>query len=153
MRYTSAPGDLLYVREQIDRHESGGICYRADGALHPDAEWVWKPKTLPAMYMPKGLRRTILRVVDVRVERLLEITEADCIAEGIEPRQNVADPSIVMGSIGLPCGKIVHGLPIGCYKTLWDHINGKRPGCSWASNPWVFDVEFRRVPEAEVRSW
>jgi hypothetical protein len=132
VRYTSAPGDLLYVREQIDRHESGGICYRADGAVHPDAEWV-------------------LRVVDVRVERLQAISEEDVEDEGVEfvPATDENHPGgwRVVGSNDL-CDFGWHA-----YSILWDHINGKRPGCSWAAGPWVWVVSFRRVLDAEVRSW
>lgn len=32
------------------------------------------------------------------------------------------------------------------FRLLWDSINGKRPGCSWEANPWVWCVSFRRLP-------
>lgn len=31
------------------------------------------------------------------------------------------------------------------FAAVWDSINGKRPGCSWADNPWVWCLAFRRV--------
>jgi len=31
------------------------------------------------------------------------------------------------------------------YFTLWDSINGAKPGCSWEDNPWVWAVTFKRA--------
>jgi hypothetical protein len=30
---------------------------------------------------------------------------------------------------------------------LWDSINGKRPGCSWSDNPWVWTLTFKQIKE------
>jgi hypothetical protein len=28
---------------------------------------------------------------------------------------------------------------------VWDKINGKREGCAWKNNPWVWVVEFKQL--------
>ena len=69
--------------------------------------------------------------------RLQEISEADAIAEGLK-------------WIGDDCGfwtidgqKPGADDPRALYAKLWDAINGSG---AWASNPWVWVVEFRRLP-------
>ena len=73
----------------------------------------------------------MLEVVDVRVERLQDITEEDAEAEGV-----TAAPFCKAGrSAGLE--------HIESFELLWDSINGER--APWASNPWVWRVEFERA--------
>ena len=79
----------------------------------------------PSIFMPRHLARLALDVVSVRVERLQEIGDEDIVAEG-------GDPGTCM---------------VGrreWFKNGWDTINGKRG--PWASNPFVWRVEFRRLP-------
>jgi hypothetical protein len=74
--------------------------------------------------------RITLEVVGVRVERLQDITENDAKAEGVEPfakEWRDGDEPTAIASFAM----------------LWDSINGKR--AAWASNPWVWRVEFRKV--------
>jgi len=75
-------GDFLYVREtwSIDNHN---YLYRADFS---DADLVKLKKIMrwaPSIHMPKEAARIFLRVTDVRVERLQDITGEGCIAEGV----------------------------------------------------------------------
>jgi len=35
--------------------------------------------------------------------------------------------------------------PVTSFRTLWDSINGKRPGCAWEANPWVWAVSFQKI--------
>jgi len=76
--------------------------------------------------MPKTLARIWLRVVDVRAERLQEITETDAISEG------------TTGGGSHPY------FWVGAFRYLWDSINAKR-GHGWEMNPWVWVVEIERV--------
>lgn len=32
--------------------------------------------------------------------------------------------------------------PRASFAALWDRLNGKKPGCSWAANPWVWVIEY-----------
>lgn len=141
-------GDRLWLREKVGHtasvHGACVIWYAADGSVHhtlatdggegdlcgvgPRAkkmEVMPVTKWTPSIHMPRWACRITLEVVSVRVERLQEISEADAEAEGCDPALPVADKRWVCG-----------------YRRLWDHING--PG-SWAANPWVWVVEFKRV--------
>lgn len=83
------PGDILYVRETWHRYTKqvgkGEGChleerygYKASIANSEDAEEPWKP----SIHMPKEAARIWLKVANVRVERLQEITEAQTEEEG-----------------------------------------------------------------------
>lgn len=150
------PGDRLWVRESCRGEEldSGldGVRYRADDAFIPiqntsaaSIEWL-KLHTyrghhgapagpwVPSIHMPRWASRILLEITAVRVERLNDISQADAIAEGAPP----SHPSIdrISQEFGQP------DFPRSWYAQLWEQING--PG-SWAANPFVWVVGFRRV--------
>jgi hypothetical protein len=85
--------------------------------------------------MPRWASRITLEVVSVRVERLQEITEADARAEGIDVE--------TLGAIY----RLGDGTPVArdAFGDVWDEINS-RPGKRWEDDPWVWRVEFRRLP-------
>jgi hypothetical protein len=131
-----APGDLLWVRETwADISGATGQCtvaYRAScenneldvvvGAAEICRLRVAKWR--PSIHMPKWAARLWLRVEDVRVERLQDISEEDAKAEGVPGNLRVSDPRVTFAS-------------------LWDSINADR--APWASNPWVWVVSFSRA--------
>lgn len=135
------PGDRIYVREAFNHFErnenfkEGCECfYRADGecvALQP-----WRP----AIHMPKWAARITMEVTSVRVERLNDISEADCWAEGIEEVMHDFDDASQCDMAKRLCCSTEDAKPL--YAQLWEQING--PG-SWDTNPWVWAVSFKRV--------
>ena len=137
-------GDRLWVRETWhDASSSLHSCalYRADGI---DLHW---DKWAPSIHMPRWASRITLEITSVRVERLQDISEADALAEGIVECPIPADdegPRRIGYMVGPDDGK--SGLsvtPIQAYRDLWESINGPE---SWAANPWVWAIEFRRLP-------
>ena len=80
--------------------------------------------------MPRWASRITLEIASVRVERLNDISEADCIAEGCA------------GGHGAIPGYAYAATPFEHYRALWESINGTG---SWDMNPWVFVIEFRMV--------
>lgn len=117
----------------------------------------WKRKNkIPSIHMPRWAARLILNVKSIRVERLQDVSEKDARAEGVPPNwagdlateQGMWNPDtdgFLEQDKDLPpsddyyfCdGRIA-------FKSLWDSINGKRIGCSWDDNPFVWVVEFER---------
>ena len=84
------PGDTLYVRETwcgLPVNEAGHMrghtiyYYKADGELRPKG---WRGTWHPSIHMPKEAARIWLKVTDVRVERLQEITSEQICREGVE---------------------------------------------------------------------
>jgi len=136
-------GDVLWVRETwqsffpeevTEKHKQGprsfsGIpaesakghhmyfYYQADGKVE---NALWKP----SIHMPRSAARIFLKVTNIRVERLREITAQECVNEGITVNQYENE--------------------IVTFINLWDGINQKC-GYGWDVNPWVWIVEFERI--------
>lgn len=128
-------GDTLYVRETwcgLPANEAGHMrghtiyYYKADGELRPKG---WRGTWHPSIHMPKEAARIWLKVTDVRVERLQEITEVQAQAEGCNS--------------GLLTGACTAR---GQFEDLWNSTvkksNLDRYG--WDANPWVWVIEFER---------
>jgi len=121
-------GDILYVREtwaKIDDLPYDNYVYRTDYGTteddsFPPSMYKWKP----SIHMPKEAARIFLKVTDVRVERLQDITPNDIDREGT------------------PFGLTI--APYNGFSRLWNELNTKR-GYGWEANPWVWVIEFERV--------
>ncbi len=129
-------GTILWVRETYGQTEcreyAPGGASMATGELRmvyrasqPNAEpeGGWKP----SIHCPRWAARLFLRVVEVRAERLQEISEEDAIAEGVF----------------FSCLRD----PIKEFAELWDSIYGEKPGSSWADSPFVWAITFERTEE------
>lgn len=127
-------GDVLWVRETFGTGKaSGKTYYKADaGDFHMLVD-KWKP----SIHMPKDAARIWLRITDVRVERLQEISGQEAISEGVS--FPFPGPSSLLES---------WGAAKRLFKSLWTSINGAD---SWKANPWVWVVEFERIekPKSE----
>lgn len=151
------PSDRLWVRETWQHansphgpYEPGCSCfYRADywddphgmdGEKSPEGKYrTW----IPSIHMPRSVSRILLEVVSVRVERLNDISESDCWAEGIEEVMHLFDgesQAHMAKRLGL-C--LEDAKPL--YAQLWESINGRG---SWDANPWVWVVEFKQIQPA-----
>jgi len=122
------PGDRLWVRETFSPdyfgiHRPG---YKADWG-RTAAEYIPEPKWRPSIHMPRWASRITLEIMQVRVERLQDITDNDVYAEGI--------PSTASDMMGEACLD---------FRAAWDTIYSKL-GFPWASNPFVWVIEFRRL--------
>lgn len=130
-------GDRLWVRETFSDLRGMGFdmpfAYRADSlkdygsGLQEDGDSKrcrldYGVKWTPSIHMPRVASRIALEITAVRVERLQDISEEDAKAEGIERR--ALDP-----------------WNRTAFMRLWQGINGPE---SWANNPWVWVVEFRK---------
>lgn len=95
----------------------------------------------PSVHMPRWASRITLDVVDVRVERLQDISEEDARAEGIVEvaRLEVGEVIPLWGVDEVVLGES----PRDAFAALWDGINGSQT--RHFDNPWVWVVSFRRV--------
>ena len=138
------------MKEPLERDESSHmVVYACDGDYAPSSRerviWGWKRDALPAMFMPQWAAGAWVRILDVRAERVQEITEDDALAEGIVPAINAKGiPIFTYGTRNLGGFRFARD----AYAALWDIINAKR-GCSWADNPWVFAYTFEQVEKPE----
>ena len=150
------PGDILYVRETWERFECwncegdergncpkepkksvldktcGCYMYRATDEISGDAKWH------PSIHMPKEAARIFLKVTDVRVERLHEITEDGAKAEGaIDNRGFIHSPENEYDRIHTAREHFIK---------IWNGtIKKSNFNCyGWDANPWVWVIEFER---------
>lgn len=136
------PGDALWVREGFavqpllwaDNRGPQPIHYTADLVVgfagKPDTRQIEDYRSKPSIHMPRWASRITLRITNVRVERLQDITEEDARAEGVTPVGWIDETDVGMSSYR-------EG-----FSRLWDDING--PG-AWDYNPWVWVISFERV--------
>lgn len=162
------PGDILYIRETWERFECwncegdekgncpkepkksvldktcGCYMYRATDEISGDAKWH------PSIHMPKEAARIWLKVTDVRVERLQDITYNGALREGSE---------------GIRCDHVALGVH-GCtdcmntgwieppqveFMQIWNSTIKKSDlnRYGWDANPWAWVIEFERCEKPE----
>ena len=93
--------------------------------------------------MPKDAARMFLKILNVRVERIQDISNEDCVAEGIEYEGDILDSPIFRNY--MRPGKNKHfdyGFPINSFSSLWEKINGIK---SWKENPFVWVYEYQII--------
>lgn len=103
------------------------------GRHHKDPYTIEWHKRL-GRFMPKKYSRTTLEIIDIRVERLQDISTDDAISEGLEIKYPYMDGQRFYNGIV--------GDPIASFKKLWESINGTD---SWDENPWVWVVKFKVI--------
>lgn len=147
-------GDILYVRETWERFECwncegdergncpkkpqksvfdktcGCYMYRATNEISGDARWH------PSIHMPKEAARIWLKVTDVRVERLQDITADSIRNEGLS-------------SLAVHCGDMEIALKE--WENLWNSTIKKSDldRYGWDANPYVWVIEFERCEKPE----
>lgn len=130
------PGDRLWVRETWNTGRAAyalnsgiileepkpepwmKVIYRATSHYGDD-----QPPWRPSIHMPRWASRITLEITDVRVERIIDITSADCVVEGYPPTERGEEPAKSR------------------FAKSW---NATYPG-SWDRNDWVWAIEFRRI--------
>lgn len=161
------PGDWLWVRESFvsgfkmddgcfayddEGNHIEKIWYKADGDLHnwwtgdsdfPSENIPWKP----SIHMPKAAARLWLEVLEIKVERLQDISEADAMAEGIEWQIKYPEdyPTLRYYRDYMFKNRFAAGMLFGpkqSFKSLWQSINGPE---SWNANPWLWVVKFKII--------
>ena len=147
------PGDILYVRETV--WQKTGHYLDVDGETKavwcnefkyvatdekPETGWNYSWVKRPSIHMPKEAARIWLKVTDVRVERLQEITPDVIKNEGI-----ILDPKECVGKFDYTSELYF------LFQRLWNSTI-KKPDFDrygWDANPWVWVIEFEQCEKPE----
>ena len=126
------PGDILYVRETWSEIKNPDGSHKK--YIYKASDNIVKFKWHPSIHMPKEAARIWLKVTDVRVERLQEISGEDLIKEGIDLFQS----SYVR-------------VAFDEFKNIWNSTIKKSDldRYGWNINPWVWVIEFERCDKLE----
>lgn len=159
------PGDLIWIRETFHKvspsfkntYTGQPYAYKADFEPLPNKDipkedrFRWKP----SIHMPKIAARIWLEIIDIKIERLNDISEESAVSEGVE---NVIATKEVFGcrahgkrlfrnyeradnslknypNNGFDSAKV-------SFETLWESINGIE---SRILNPWVWVIKFKKI--------
>ena len=140
-------GDILYVRETWTTHyvpdEDGKpkleYCYKADG-IDIKAECLpgENNRWYPSIHMPKAAARIWLKVTDVRVERLQDISGMDVLKEGVNSHVHPEADYFDVNQREM-------------FQSLWNSTIDKKQidTYGWDANPWVWVIEFERCEKPE----
>lgn len=137
------PGDILYVRETWAAWSRtyGAVpvlYYKADGDAPDGIKW------RPSIHMPREAARIFLRVTDVRVERLQDITEEQARAEGaIDNRHFLHSPDNEYETLH-SAREHFAGIWDSTIKPADHDLYG------WDANPWVGVIEFEQISREEA---
>lgn len=149
-------GDYLWVRETWQSSGKVRVYYRADMSSWGNADYfdlntnevtpnakllpgkLWQDPVQgwrPAIHMPRWASRLTLKITNVRVERVQDISAADCKAEGL----------VHEGRGTWSCPGVDNYFDEGFkgYRHLWDALATKE--FQWSANPWCWVIEFKRV--------
>lgn len=153
-----APGTWLWVKEDhfvtwnksdntftVKYRDNTERIIKVTELSDPVLNSIWTRKTLnkqwvSGRFLPKCFARLWLETVDVKVERLHDITDGDCVLEGIEYQvsqtygvnwYNYKDYLVNMFRFFED--------PQASFRSLWESLHGEH---SWKKNPHVFVGEF-----------
>lgn len=131
------PGDILYVRETFIRAADHTFWYKADDELWMSKDLLWHP----SIHMPKEAARIWLKVTDVRVERLQDITDDGAKAEGANWKNGK--------NVGWE--EKMKRTAVERFAEIWDSTIKKSDldRYGWNANPWVWVIEFERCEKPE----
>lgn len=116
-------GDTFFVKEAFS-DSPDGVIYRATkedaGILSCGDEDRWQS----VVHMPEWAARLRLEIVEIKVERLNDISEADILAEGVTNGDSVWNGSY-----------------LNAFAMKW---NKRFPKHLWISNPYVWCVRYKK---------
>lgn len=132
------PGDILYVRETWKKAPNGYYYYESWQRSYVADITKWHP----SIHMPKEAARIWLKVTDVRVERLQEITDEQAKREGIQYYECPTGFTWKQETDMHNC----YTTPIGAMQALWNSTIKKSDidRYGWDANPYVWVISFER---------
>lgn len=140
------PGDILYVRETYCPNYFDFVTqygsrhgYKADYDKAVLSSDITEPKWTPSIHMPKEAARIWLKVTDVRVKQLNDISGQEILKEGINSHVH-------------PDADYFDGNQKEMFAELWDSTIKKSDLAlyGWDANPWVWVIEFERCEKPDI---
>lgn len=141
-------GDILYVRETfrpLSDHPETWFEYAADWSPEcfensRDSDACNGGKWIPSIHMPKKAARIWIRVTDVRVERLRDMTLDDFQNEGVFIMPEEFDDP-----------EKAYRKAKNEFIDIWDSTAKKtdKDCYGWNANPWVWVIEFEQCEKPE----
>lgn len=121
-------------RWEFKRHIDTDVVFKKPGTVMPlryrKAGWYKRP----SLFLQKRDARIFLRITNIRVERLQDISEEDAKKEGVQALRYGYKHYTLKGA---SAEHARHS-----FLTLWKSINGEQ---SWNSNPYVWVIEFEKI--------
>lgn len=144
------PGDILYVREtwseikNADGSHKKYVYKASDQYPFGESRYIIKFNWKPSIHMPKKAARIWLKVTDVRVERLQDITEDGAKEKGANFKNGK--------NVGLE--EKMRRTAIERFAEIWNSTIKKTDidRYGWDANPWVWVIEFERCKSRERSS-
>lgn len=132
--------DILYVRETWSEWTDGYL-YKAWNSPFPQAGESPVMKWHPSIHMPKEAARIWLKVTNVRVERLQDITEDGAKAEGANWKNGK--------NVGWE--EKMRRTAVERFAEIWESTIKKSDldRYGWDANPYVFVIEFVKIDKPE----
>lgn len=140
--------DIMYVKETWHKYKKrigkGKTCYMAEFygykasiANSEDSDQKW----CPSIHMPKEATRIWLKVTDVSVERLQDITEDEAIAEGANWKNGK--------NVGWE--EKMRRTAVERFAERWNSAIKKKdlPVYGWEANPWAWRIAFEWCEKPE----
>lgn len=146
-------GDLIYVRETFATLHCGSyeeispndrccqeIRYKAteNQALANEDDWeVRGYKWRPSIHMPKHCSRLTLKVTDVKIEPVTDISDEQAVLEGMPSAEEAQ-------AMAIEAGLDWYQRPRKWFESLWGLIYGKE---SWTPSQYVWVIEFEVIKQ------
>lgn len=131
-----SPGEVVAVAQrysEIMPSLADSFYQPAPGYMKNKAGWDNK------MFVRSDIMPHRIRITDVRIERIQDISDEDCLDEGVEYRGDLC------GFIH-PLDGVTYDTPREAFASLIKKISGKK---AWEDNPWVFVYKFELVNRAQ----
>ena len=100
-------------------------------------------ETIPSIHMRKEMARIFLKVTNVRVERLQNISDEDCLKDGIENVTNYNPIELHRKFDTFRFNGCCYNSAKYAFKNIWNST--AKDGYRWEDNPYVFVYEFERI--------
>lgn len=122
--------DSCYSPDSLDRHPKD---LSVRGLMKNSAGWNNK------MFVKSYACKHHIKITNIKMERLQDISEEDCLKEGIIKGKCGSESTHFMDAYYVPKEKQPYCTPRDAFASLIDKVSSKG---TWESNPFVFAYEF-----------